>query len=118
VTPPVALWALLTLVAPVAPPPVTISLSTYTGFAPLDVRVRLLVEPHEANRSVCVFVAGPLQESSSCFPHMPTEMRQRSVLFVRLPGGDYLFWAVLVRNDRTQHSSARIAAHIVSRGGE
>ena len=94
---------------------VRLTLDKYTGFAPLNIRVRMLVEPADTNRTLCVFVEGPLRETNSCFPHTPAESQERTVLYVELPPGDYTFWAVLQRSDATWHASSRVIAHILGR---
>ncbi len=91
---------------------VIVSLDKYAAMAPVDVRVRILVAKHPDNRALCVFVDGPRRESSSCFPHTPTDFSERTVSFVRLPAGTYSFWAVLMRADSSTVASAHVTALI------
>lgn len=93
------------------PAPITLTLDKHQGFGPLDVRAYIRVTPHPDNRAVCVFVNGPLKETSSCFPHLPTDTSQRSVRFVDLRGGEYAIWAVLLR-EGNKDGIASVAATV------
>jgi hypothetical protein len=95
---------------------IKVSLDVYRGFAPKDVRVTILATHDDTNREICIFISGPLRQDSSCFPHRAADVSQRSVLFSRLPAGDYEFWAVLIRqapdDKQVTHSSTHVTAEL------
>lgn len=61
------LW--LTTAVLAAPSPVAIQLDKRSGFAPLNIRAKITVEPHEDNRMVCLVADGG-QYRSSCWEHV------------------------------------------------
>jgi len=94
---------------------VTLTVTPTVVAAPATIRATLRVEPHDANRYLCIYVDGPLRETSSCFPHTNRDLRHRVVEFVRLPAGDYDLWAAVQRADRTTHTSNHATVRVVGR---
>ena len=98
--------------AMLAAPPVRLTVDKHFGFAPLDIRARLLIAPHEDTRSACVVVDGPLRTDSSCFPHTKDDLSERVVQFKRLPAGGYTLWAEVRRKDGSTVASAPVTVDV------
>lgn len=95
-----------------APPPIHVTLDRHITRAPATFRVWLHIIRHDLNHTVCIYVSGGDYESSSCLPHTATDLSQRSIVLTRLPSGDYEFWAVLHRSNRTAYASSHVLAHV------
>lgn len=86
--------------------PISISVDRQVGFAPLNIRIRLLITPHPDNRFGCIVVDGPLKYSSSCFPHNGESLSERINYINRLPEGVYVISGEVRRAGGKVYSSS------------
>jgi hypothetical protein len=70
--------------------PIALKLSQYVGFAPLTVRVSVVVPHDKDNRQVCVALEGDTGYSrSSCYEHLEDAPLQTLIWWRDLPAGNY-----------------------------
>jgi hypothetical protein len=82
------------------PPPITVSATPHTGFAPLTIHITVRIEPTDANRSACVVADGEIFYRSSCWMVEGVNApRTTWVEFRDLPPGQYDISATVVRVD-------------------
>jgi hypothetical protein len=94
-----------------AEPEIRISANPLRGFAPLNVRVRLMITNHPDNVELCVYVDGLDRVQNSCMPHTSTDLMEKIVHF-QLPAGDYLIWAEIHRTENRSYPSGVIEVQV------
>lgn len=104
------LWAAIAAAGDV---PVRVTASQLKGFAPLTVRFTVTVDQPNVE-GVCIVVAGPLMETSSCQPH---DTRQRTLSIRDMPAGEYEVWAVAIEKHTGKGTrSQSVQLEILGRG--
>lgn len=102
------------------PPPLKIRVPGYVGSAPMDLPVRITLEPNEKNRWVCLYavaVRGGGDEVTSCWEVMAEkEPRTTNRMIRHMSAGVWEIVAAVLRNDEQATLSNRLTIHVIGIG--
>lgn len=98
-----------------APPPIALDIRYLSGNAPFTTRARTTVEPHEANRMLCLAWSNMQtgESRTSCQELQATEEPRTFWQDLKdLSSGKWDVVAVLIRNDNSRYTSTHFTLHV------
>ena len=96
-----------------APPPISVDTRVKVGMQGADFRIRTYVEPHPANRTVCLHadLNGFHDVFKACWNADGTKSTWRWLK--QLEAGSWEVYATVERNDNTTHTSIKMPIRVI-----
>lgn len=112
-------WLLAIVLGANVAAPISLAVTPRVGFAPMEVRVRLTIEPDERNRQFCL----SLDSNSPGAPSYPGSClslegaraaKTREIWYHGLPPGDYVLSAAVALNDGSIRRTPPVTLQVLS----